>query len=273
MRGSNYLRSFTVLVIVFILIVPSIVIFGQKAENKEAVLQRDMYVLGHVLDFEEAMVEQGLAYSLYQGCFDSLGRGGYSEIPGEKAYENGVALWYDNGDVSPGEEEFLEELEKETEKGLKFYTSAGYDYLVDVNAFIPKDYQVVLELLDGNMLKGKAFSNSLITVEKSYPDRGEKVKLMGSPFLERVFGYSCMDAFSMEGKRGRELGWGLGDLIVKEVNKWDKSGEAELEGKQDISDKKEMGGFVFMEKYGKTLEEVEGEIETVLGDGFGGILP
>lgn len=265
MKGIALILVFGLMIIIFIVIVPLLLLFFQTAKEEHTLLTRDIYFMENALDYGSIVADTGFSYSFFQGCWDVLRKGGFSVIPGERIYEfegKSFALWFDNGDLTPSQEEFLGELEKEVTQNLNSYTSLSYKYIGEVNLFIPQDYNVSLEP-SGFDLKGEATSPSFIAVQKEDSKRGEKIKLFKNSALKRNFTSSCLEIFEEGKKRGKEFGEAV-EQIVEDIlseDTWERGGQITYGVASQQLSREFMGNAVFQIIHGKTRAEAIEEIE------------
>ncbi|MBL7160650.1 MAG: hypothetical protein ISS93_02225 [Candidatus Aenigmarchaeota archaeon] len=242
-------------------------LFGKNIET--FAVKQDIYVLGNALEYGKIVADASFGYSFSQGCFDSLGKGGYNAPP---LAHNGLVLWYDSGDKTPTKDEFLLELGKEIAAILNKYTAEPYQYLSALEVSIPKDYNIMFK--ETYSLEATATSPSFISVEKE--SSNQKVKLLKKSTLARAFPLNCLELFESQQKRGRQLGWGMEQAVAGEVNKWKKSGSEETAYKElfaEAGGNEVMGGPIFKELHVRAMEQAEKEIKTSLEASAVGLLP
>lgn len=88
-------------------------------------IKNEIFMMEDSLEAAKAYLLQSARYSMYQAVYDNAAKGGsrsyddgtFLELDGDK-----YCLWYNNGDISPSDQEITEDLENTTYTNLKKYT-------------------------------------------------------------------------------------------------------------------------------------------------------
>lgn len=231
------------------------------------VVKRDSFIMSNSLDYGEIISSDILLWSYYQGCYETLANGGYSEIGFDKLYQHGndqYALWYNNGDITPDYNQILTNLETDTAKKMNLY-GGGYEYY-ELEVQIPKDYTVKLEKIEGK-LTGKAVG-SMIFVNKE--TENVKTTLKKSSLIEREFDIDCTKILTDNSAITGDVGRFTENVVINEINNWIKSGQKTFNEAVTISDQREMADTIFIQEYQKSIDTVENEIKDNILAGIAG---
>ncbi|MBI4181477.1 MAG: hypothetical protein HY520_00720 [Candidatus Aenigmarchaeota archaeon] len=270
MKGfvETFIFVIGVFLLTFFLPLVELKVFGGGGDEF-AHLTRDTYSLANAVEYGKLVADQSFSYAYYQGCWDVLQTGGYSEVPEERR-EGNLALWYDNSGYPPPHA--IDELGKVVGTHLNRYMGGGFTYLQNRLVRPPTTYQVTFSQT-AQGLRGSADSADAILVERAVPSRGEHALLLGDSRLMRTFPMHCIDLLEGEWRLGRGVGTQVKRLVVQEANAWPKQGTAVLRGPAVAlfqPDAREMGNQV-LGLQGKSLAQAEEEISGKIRAGMEGI--
>lgn len=132
MKGFGVIVLFAFLVLISLgLMVASTALFGKKSAigENEIRIKGHVYIMRDSLDVAHSVyVAESLHYSVYQAMHDNGLKGGWMELTDSNRIEyNGddYALWYDNEDLSPSDEDVASSLRGSAEKNLNEYAKVG----------------------------------------------------------------------------------------------------------------------------------------------------
>lgn len=161
--------------IVFYFIYVSYANNGKEINIREkAEIQMNTYTMKNAMDAARLYASTALAYSIYQGCYELLRKGGWKDIPDTSRYKIGdiiYGMWYDseNPEVKPPDEDpecswFASNLESLVEEKFRIYTQGTYNFLEDYRVHFPK-YTIKINDIGNEFVDIEASGNSNLWIE------------------------------------------------------------------------------------------------------------
>ncbi|MCX6814767.1 MAG: transglycosylase SLT domain-containing protein, partial [Candidatus Aenigmarchaeota archaeon] len=117
--------------------------------------------------------ETAMGYSVYQGCYDNLQKGGWEKLATDTMYSNGLALW--SVVKYPNEDQFIGNLQESINASLELYRKSSYKFLSDYLVDMPS-HTIIIKDYDSSSMSVTASSDRSFSIEKTQ-ESGEYIRL------------------------------------------------------------------------------------------------
>ena len=179
LKGQALIIAAIFIVLILIILWSAVNIPALKTNQieKDVKVRSEMHIMGNALDAAKLYMETSLEYSIYQACYDNLGKGGWDSIPSGKSYQ-GYASW-DFSDPHPDIYEFKAGLENSIKTNMGLYRGTkAYTFLSNYQVNLPtySDIVVSTDNTDPQWMFVSAFADSNLKIEKTQ-ESGEYIRL------------------------------------------------------------------------------------------------
>ncbi len=192
------------LVMMVALIISSTV--ERNVESVEVRVGNSVYLMRDALDLTKSYIDTAVRYSVYQAAFDNGMRGGFSGTDSMKYVDhdgNDLALWYDDGDISPSEDSFMESLSEESFSNFGVYVSQGS--VIEIYPVkIPPYGQMSIQSINGYEMRAVMDSSSELAISKKTEETDE-IEITTPAEVDTTFHLPYMMLFSEAKKYFSEL--------------------------------------------------------------------
>jgi hypothetical protein len=194
MKGTSLIVAaigLMVILIVFVSVASMPVIKPGEIE-KDIEVRSEIHIMGNALDAAKLYTGTALGYSVYQGCYDVLQKGGWWKLEADARHTGtGLALW--SGGKYPDERQFIGNLQESINASLELYRRSAYRFLSDYYVDMPS-HSITIKPYDSSGMTVSASSDRSFFIEKTQ-ESGEYIRLEKDSSLYGDYGIACYGVY------------------------------------------------------------------------------